>query len=52
MKYFPLCRSEIRYLYEYMENWAKFNETSLSEKKFFYSYVIMKDITAAVYTLA
>ena len=29
--------------------WGKFNETSLPEKKDFYSYLIMKDIADASY---
>ena len=32
-----------------MEDWEKFNETSLPEKKFFYSHLNMEDITDADY---
>ena len=40
------------YPYEYMDNWEKFNETSLPEKEDFYSHLNMKDITDADYTHA
>ena len=36
--------------YEYMDDWEKFNETSLPEKNFFYSHLNMEDITNADYT--
>ena len=32
--------------YEYMDNWEKFNETSLPEKEHFYSHLNMEDIDA------
>ena len=35
----------IHYPNEYMNDWEKFNETSLSEKKNFYSHLIMEDNT-------
>ena len=34
-------------LYEYMDDWEKFNETFLSEKEDFYSHLNMEDITDA-----
>ena len=37
------------YPYEYMDDWKKFNETSLPEKEDFYSHSNMKDITDADY---
>ena len=37
------------YPYEYMDNWEKFNETSLPEKEDFYSNLNMEDITDADY---
>ena len=40
------------YPYEYMNDWQKFNETSLSEKEDFYSHLNMKDITDADYAHA
>ena len=38
------------YPYEYMDNWEKFNETSLPEKEGFYSYMNIEDITDVDYT--
>ena len=35
--------------YQYMDEWEKFNETSLLEKEKFYSNLIMEDITDAAY---
>ena len=35
------------YLSEYMDDWEKFNETSLPGKEDFYSQLNMKDITDA-----
>ena len=35
------------YSYEYMNDWEKFNETSLPEKEGFYSNLNMEDITDA-----
>ena len=35
------------YPYEYMDNWEKFNETSLPQKEHFYSHLIIEDITDA-----
>ena len=37
------------YLYEYMDDWEKFNETSLPEKENFYSHLNLEDITDADY---
>ena len=37
------------YLYEYMDDWEKFNETSLPVKEDFYSHLNMEDITDADY---
>ena len=37
------------YLYEYMDDWEKFNEMSLPEKKTFYSHLNMEDITDTDY---
>ena len=37
------------YCYEYMDEWEKFNETSLPEKEEFYSNLNMGDITDADY---
>ena len=34
---------------EYMDDWEKFNETSLPEKEDFYSHLSMKNITDADY---
>ena len=35
------------YPYEYMDDWEKFNEASLSEKQDFYSHLNMEDTTDA-----
>ena len=35
-----------------MNDWEKFNETSLLEKQYFYSHLNMEDITDADYTHA
>ena len=40
------------YPYEYMDDWEKFNETSLPEKEDFYSHLNMEDITDADYVYA
>ena len=37
------------YFCEYMDDWEKFDETSLPEKEYFYSLLNMKDITDADY---
>ena len=38
------------YPYEYMDDWEKFNQTSLPEKEDFDSHVNIEDITDADYT--
>ena len=38
------------YQYEYINDWEKFNETTLPEENYFYSHLNMKDITEADYT--
>ena len=40
------------FLYEYMDDWEKFNKTSLPEKEDFYSHLNMKDVTDADYVHA
>ena len=40
------------YPYEYMDEWEKFNETSLPKTENFYSHVNMEDITDAGYVHA
>ena len=35
------------YTYKYMDDWEKFNETSLPEKEDFYIHLNMEDITDA-----
>ena len=40
------------YPYEYMDDWEKFNETSLPEKEDFCSHLNMEDITGADYAYA
>ena len=37
------------YIYEYMVEWGKINETTLPEKENFYSDLNMEDITDADY---
>ena len=37
------------YPYKYIDDWEKFNETSLPEKEDFYSHLSMEDITDADY---
>ena len=38
------------YPYEYMYNWKKINETSISEKENFYSHLNIEDTTDTDYT--
>ena len=38
------------YPYEYMDDWEKFNQTSLPEKEDFDSHLNIEDITDADYT--
>ena len=40
------------YPYEYMDSWKRFDETSLSDKKVFYSELYLEDITDKDYTHA
>ena len=40
------------YPYEYMNDWEKFNETSLLKKEYFYCHLNMEYITDANYTHA
>ena len=40
------------YLYEYIDDWEKFNNTSLNEKEDFYCHSNMEDITDADYMQA
>ena len=40
------------YPYEYMDNWERFDETTLSNKKGFYSELDLKDITNKDYAYA
>ena len=49
-KFILLLRKGV-HRYEYMEDWEKFNEKS-SEKEYFYSHLIMEDITDADYVHA
>ena len=43
-KFILLLRKAV-YLYEYMDDWEKFNEISLPEKEIFYSQLNMENIT-------
>ena len=45
---FCLLRKGV-YPYEYMDNWERFNKTTLPEKEEFYSNLNMEDITDADY---
>ena len=40
------------YPYEYMDSWERFDETSLPDKKDFYSELYLEDITDDNYTHA
>ena len=42
-KFFLLLRKDV-YPYEYMDNWGRFDETSLPDKKSFYSSLNMENI--------
>ena len=50
-KFFLLLRKGV-YPYEYMDNWKRFDETSLPDKKAFYSELYLEDITDEDYTHA
>ena len=43
-KFILLLRKGV-YPYEYMDRWKRFNETTLSNKKTFYSKLFLEDIT-------
>ena len=47
-KFILLLRKGV-YLYDYMDDWEKFNETILPEKQEFYCNLNMEDITDADY---
>ena len=47
-KFILLLRKGV-YPYEYMDNWERFDETTLPDKKAFYSNLNMEDITDADY---
>ena len=47
-KFILLLRKGV-YLYEYTDDWEKFNETTLPEKEEFYSNLNVEDITDADY---
>ena len=47
-KFILLLRKGV-YLYEYMDSWQRFNETSLSDKETFYCNLNMEDITDVDY---
>ena len=49
---FILLLRKVVYPYEYMNNWAIFSETSLPDKKDFYSELDLKDITDKDYAHA
>ena len=50
-KFIFLLRKGV-YPYEYMDSWERFDETSLPDKKFFYSNFYFEDITDKDYTHA
>ena len=50
-KFVLLLRKGV-YPYEYMDSWEKFNETSLPDKKAFYSKLNLEDITDKDYAHA
>ena len=43
---------KVVYAFEYMDDWKKINETSLPEKKDFYSHINMEHTSAVDYTHA
>ena len=47
-KFIFLSRKGV-YPYEYMDDWEKFNETTLPEKETFYSNLNMEEITGGYY---
>ena len=50
-KFVLLLRKGV-YPYEYMDSWERFNETSLPDKKYFYSELNLEDITDKDYSHA
>ena len=50
-KFVLLLRKGV-YPYEYMDSWERFDETSLPDKKDFYSELYLEDITNEIYTHA
>ena len=50
-KFILLLRKDV-YSYEYTDSWERFNETSLPDKKAFYSKLYVEDITNKDYTHA
>ena len=50
-KFVLLLKKDI-YPYEYVDSWERFNETSLPDKKFFYSELNLEDITDKDYSHA
>ena len=51
IKFILLLRKGV-HPYEYMDSWETFNETSLPDKKAFYSKLNLEDITDKDYALA
>ena len=49
---FVLLRRKGVYLYEYMDSWEKFDETSSPDKKYFYSELNLEDISDSDYNHA
>ena len=43
------CSKKFSVFYQIMDNWKKFNETSLPEKEDIYSHLNIEDITKADY---
>ena len=46
---FTLLLRKVVYPFEYMDEWQKFNESSLPEKEDFYSHLTIEDITDVDY---
>ena len=49
---FVLLRRKGVYPYEYMDSWERFDETSLPDKKYFYSELNLEDISDSDYNHA
>ena len=45
MNKFALLLRKGVYPYEYMDSWKRFNETTLPNKKVFYSKLFLEDVT-------